>query len=539
MTNSLVAVVGDYRRHPLALPGVAATLLAPVAFAVLIPTVRDFGGALIPAALLGFALVAQTSQLFSAPATGAVRALLDGEQPQSALASAGNRAPERVTAAAVERLVVIPVTVVVGSAALVVALAVATVVGVALSEKGIVASQEGVTVTIFGILGLLTVGAGVGAVFRLGSAVESLPVARRPAAGLAVARANPGMAVRLIGLRTAPWMVILGAAVVSSVLDDVSPSPYVGLALLLAVTVASTALSIGLERRVTLESARPIPSLRSFVPGRRVVVVAALALLIVSVPTLGVRVADARPSPATAAPVGDAEPATIIADADFAVRHVDHFQNKSVRAYNDSSDRMEPVLHHDVGANPSDREYRFHADAPDSVTTDIPEAYYADGIVAVSNRWHAEGSSRGLFFRQSGNWTVAAVPFMGVSPRNRESLVDTLANDKMGVEEDEWRILSRSDETVTVGVEDPKRLASGYGHPAENVSADSHVRLVVDAKTGRPVRLSVHRNVTTAEGRHRRHVVVQYREWGTYDVERPAAIGDQGPIELFWDAMAY
>lgn len=539
MTDSIAAVVRDYLRRPLALPTVAGTLLAPVAFVVLIPIVRSFGEALIPAVLLVFALVAQTSRLFTASATGVVRALLDGENPRPALDSAGNRAPERMTAAAVERLVTIPVTVVVGSAVVLVALAVSTAIGAGLSELGIVAPQEGLVVTIFGVLGVFMVGAGVGAVFRLGSELETVPVARRPAAGLAVARANPWTALRLVGLRTAPWMVILSAAVIQFVLDDVSPSPYAILGLLLAVTVVSTALAIGLERRVELESAMPIPSLRSFVPDRRVLVVAALVLLIVSVPTFEVRVADARPSPTTAEPVGDDDAATIVADANFALRHADHFQDKSVRVYNNSSGRMEPRVHFDVGANPSDREFRLHADAPDLDTSESPEAYYADGTVAVRNRWHVDDTSLNLFYRQSGNWTVAAVPFLGVSPRNRDTFVGRFPDYRTSIEEEDWRVLARSDDTVTVGVEDPERLAPIYGQSAENISTDSHVRLVVDANTGRPERLSLYYDVTTAEDRHRRHVVVEYREWGSHDVERPAAIGDQRPLELFWDAMAY
>ncbi|MGZ0746689.1 hypothetical protein [Haloparvum sp. AD34] len=539
MTDSIAAVGRDYLRRPLALPTVAGTLLAPVAFVVLLPIVRGFGEALIPAVLLVFALVGQTSRLFSAPATGLVRALLDGENPRSALDSAGTRAPERMTAAAVERLVVIPVTVVVGSAVVLVALAVATAIGAGLSELGIVAPQEGLVVTILGAIAVLMVGAGVGAVFRIGSALENVSVARRPAAGLVVATANPWTALRLVGLRTAPWVVILSAAVVQFLLDDVSPSPDAILALFLAVTVVSTALAIGLERRVELESAMPIPSLRSFVPDRRVLAVAALVLLIVSVSTFAVRVADARPSPTTAEPVEDANAATIVADANFALRHVDHFQNKSVREYNNSSGRMEPRVHYDVGANPSDREFRLHADAPDSATSAAPEAYYADGTVAVRNRWHVADTSLNLFYRQSGNWTIAAVPFQGVSPRNRDTIVGRFPDSRMSVDEKDLRVLARSDDTVTVGVEDPERLAPIYGQSAENISTDSHVRLVVDANTGRPVRLSLLYDVTTAEDRHRRHVVVEYREWGSHDVDRPAAIGDQRPLELFWDAMAY
>lgn len=539
MVDSLAAVVGDYRRRPLALPGVAVTLLAPVAFVVLIPIVRDLGGPLIPIALLGLGLLTQTSRLLSAPAIGVVRAVLEGEQPWSALRNAELRASKRITAAGIERLVVIPVTAVLGSAVFLLALAIATVVGAGLSEMGVVASQDGVVVTIFGVLGLFTVGAGVGAVFRLGTDLEGVPVARRPAAGLAMARANPSTAARLVGLRTAPWLVILSAAVIRYVLEDVSPSAYVILGLLLAVTVVATALAIGLERRVTQESAKPIPMLRSFVPERRVLAVAALALLIVSVPTLGARVADARPSPATAEPVGDADAATIVANANFALRHVDHYQNRTVREYNTSSGRMEPRYHYDVGANPTDREMRVRWDRPHSDSSGTTEGYYADGTVAAKNRWYSLGLSQILYFRQSGNWTVAVVPFLGVSPRNRDIFVGRFPDYRMSIDEDDWRILSRSDDTVTVGVEAPERLAPVDGQPTENISNDSHIRLVVDASTGRPDRFSLHYNVTTAEDRHRRHVVVEYREWGTHDVERPTAIGDQDPIELFWDAMAY
>lgn len=539
MARSLAAVVEDYRRRPLAFLAVPATLIAPFAFVALVPVVTGLGEVLIPGGMLALALVAQVARLVSAPATGVVRALLDGEQPRSALASAGRRAPERVTAAAVERLVVVPVTIVVGSAILLVALAAATAGGAALSAAGVQAPQGGLEVITFGVLGLFTVGAGVGAVFRLGSEVADVPIPRQPAASLAVARSSPRTVARLVGLRTAPWVMVLLIAVVGLLIDAVSlPSPVV-LSLLFIGTVAATALAVGLERRVTREWTGQVPSLRSSLPSRRTVAAVALVLLAVTVPTLGARVADTRPSPATAAPVDDADAATIAANANAALRRVDHFGAKSIRMYNDSTGRMEPGVHFDVGVEPSEGQFRLHADGPGSIPPNLDDVYYTDGAIAMERESLGAGPLQGLFVRDAGNWTVLVFPVLGVSDYDRIDLSSTLESNGADVEPQDWRVLSRNERTVTIGVEDSERLASVFGLPAANISADSYVRLVVDADTGRPEQLSLHRNVTTAEGRRQRRVVVHYRDWGSHDVERPAAIGDPGPVELFWDALAY
>lgn len=539
MADSLAAIVGDYRRRPLALPLAAVTQPAPLGFIVVAPILVELGTALLPATLLGFALIAQISRLVSAPAIGVIRALLDGERAGSALSAAGRQAPERITAAALERLAVIAVTIVVGSVVLLVALVLATAAGAALSAMGVVAAQDGLLVVVFGVMLLFTVGAGVSAVFRVGTEITSRPVSERPAAGLAVARSNPWATGRLVACRTAPWVVILLGSVLYLLLDVVSPPLSVLLILLLAVTGASAVLGTGLERRLAAKLTGPVPSLWSVLPDRRVVAVAALVFLILAVPTFGIRVADARPSPATAAPVGDADAATIVADANFALRHVDHFRDTSAEAYNASSGRMEPMLHYDVGANPTDRQVRFHVNSPDEGSPHHNDRYYADGTLAERVQGNVVPPVHSLLSRRSGDWMVASAPFMSTSNYHRIDLDDTLSRHEVRVAEEDWRILIRSDETVTIGVEDPGRLAPIYGQSAENISADSYVRLVVDASTGRPERLSFYYDVTTADYRYQRHVVVEYREWGRHDVERPAAIGDQRPLELFWDAMAY
>ncbi|MFB6234249.1 MAG: hypothetical protein ABEH81_07335 [Halopenitus sp.] len=540
MAEAIAAVVGDYRRRPLALLAVAATLVVPFAFVALVPVIATLGQMLLYPGLLAVALAGQTARVISAPATGFALALLDGEPPRAAMATARTRAADRVVAAVVERLVVIPVTVVVGVAGLLVALAVATAAGAGLSAMGVPAPQSGPVVLAFGVFGLLAIGAGVGAVFRLGSEVADVPHHRRPAASLAVARSASRTTARLVGLRMAPWVALLLTAAVTLLVDSVSLPSAVVMAIVLAVAVAATALAVGLERRVIEDSVEAIPPLRSSLPARRAVVAVGLVLVILTVPTLGVRVADARPSPATAAPIdSDDGAAAIVTNANDALRQVDHFRDESTRLYNDSTGRMDPVFSFDVGLNPSDREYRIHVDAATSDPAALSDMYYADGTLAMEREYHPSGPVQALFVRDAGNWTVVAAPMMGIDGYTQAEVADTLESHGTEVEQRHWRVLARGDEAVTVGVEDPERLASAFGVPAANVSADSHVRLVVDADTGRPKRLSLHRNVTTSAGHRERRVVVRYRDWERHDVERPDAIGDQGSFELFWDALGY
>lgn len=540
MAESIAGVAGDYRRRPLALLAAAATLVAPLAFVALVPVIANLGQILLYPGLLAIALVGQTARLVSAPATGLVRALLDGERPQSALATAGTRTPDRTVAALFERLVVVPVTAVVGGAVVLVALAVATAGGAGLSAMGVAAPQSGPVVLAFAVFGLLAVGAGVGAVFRLGSEVADAPPPRQPAASLAVARSAPGTTARLVGLRMAPWVAVLLTTAVTFLVDAVSLPSTAVMAVVLGVAVAGTALAVGLERRLAVDWEGGVPSLRSLLPDRRAVVAVGLILVILTVPTLGVRVADARPSPATAAPVdSDDGAAAIVTDANEALRHVDHFRDESTRLYNDSTGRMEPVFSFDVGLNPSDRQYRIHVDAPASDPAALSDMYYADGTLAMEREYYPSGPLQALFVRDAGNWTVVAAPMVGIHGYGQAEVSDALESHGTEVEQRHWRVLARGDETVTVGVEDPERLASAFGVPAANVSADSHVRLVVDADTGRPKRLSLHRNVTNSEGRRERRVEVRYRDWERYDVERPPPIGEQGPVELFWDALGY
>lgn len=540
MADSNAAVVGDYRRRPLALLAVAATLCVPLAFAALVPVIANLGQILLYPGLLAIALGGQAGRLVSASATGVALALLDGDPSRAAMATARTRAADRLVAAVVERLVVVPVTVVVGGAALLVALAVATAGGAALSAMGIVAPQGGPVVLAFGVFGLLTAGAGVGAVFRLGSAVADVPPPRQPAASLVVARSTPWTTARLVALRMTPWVALLLTAAVTLLVDAVSlPVTAVG-AVVLAVATAATALAVGLERRVTEDPVREVPSLRSLLPDRRAVVAVGLVLVFLTVPTLGVRVADARPSPAAPSPVdSDDGAAAIVTGANDALRHVDHFRNESTWLYNDTTGRMEPVFNFDVGLNPSDREYRIHVDAATSDPVALSDMYYADGTLAMEREYRPSGPVQALFVRDAGNWTVVAAPMLGVDGNTQADVSDTLESHGTEVERRHWRVLARNDGTVTVGLEAPTRLASAFGVPPANVSADSHVRLVVDADTGRPKRLSLHRNVTTSEARRERRVVVRYRDWERHDVERPDPIGDQAPFELFWDALGY
>lgn len=540
MAAPVADVVADYRRRPLAALAAAATLLVPAAFGVLVPVVTGFGQLLIPFGILALALVAQLSRLATAPATVVAEALLDDSSRREVLATARRRAPDRVVAAAVERLVVVPATILVGGAVLLVALALATAGGAALSAAGVRAPQSPYLVLTVGVFGLLSVGAAVGAVFRLGTVADDVPADRRPGVALTHARRDPRGVAWCVAARTAPWLAFLLVFVLGLVVEVPDPGPTAALGMALVVAVVSTVVGVGLERRVAVDSDPQPTPLPTLLPSRRVIVVAVVLVAAVSAPAVAVRVDDVRPSSATTTPVSeDATAAEIVAGANGALPTTDHVADVDRSVYDDSTGRMEPALSFDVRWNPSDRQYRVVADGPGTENSLLGDNYYADGTFALENRQLGKGGIRSVFVRDEGNWSVVAIPFASVGGVEVGTVGGVIASDGVDPGALEWRVLERRDGAVVVGVTSPDRLAPAFDLPAANVSADSHVRLVVDADTGRPDRLDLHRNVTVDGERRQRRVVVDYRGWDTYDVQRPDAIGGQGPIELFWDALGY
>ncbi|QLG62248.1 hypothetical protein [Halorarum salinum] len=544
MLDSLRTAAGDYRRTPAAIPAAAAPLVVPAVFLAGATLVVELARSLIPFGLLALALVAQIGRLTSAPANAVVEALLAGERTHEAVETARGRAAERVAAAAVERVAVVAGTVVVGTAVVTASLALATAGGYALAAAGVVAPQNSFTVLLVVTIGLVGVGAGVGAPLRIGTSLAGdVAATRATAAAIAVARRRPRGTTALIVLRVVPWAVVL-LAVAAELL--VRTGPPVETTLLVApvvVAAVATPLAVGLERRMAASMPSPTspPSVTSMLPGRRVLLAGVVVLAAVATPTIAVRVSDSRPSLGPSGAVAATDSAeSVVATAGDATRRTNHYENATAWAYNDTTGRMEPTLSVDRGWDGDDRRAVL---VPDPHVAGNPPGmgpiFYGDGTVAFGYDVPFSGPFGGSVVYDAGRWTVVSVP--GESLGMTDDGGPERRLEGVGVDADEvpWRVLSRGNDSVVVGVERPERLAGPFGVDADDVAADSHVRLTVDAHTGRPRTLSVNRNVTDEGDRRHLRTVVDYGEWETYDLRRPEPIRNPTAPELFWDALGY
>lgn len=153
-----------------------------------------------------------------------------------------------------------------------------------------------------------------------------------------------------------------------------------------------------------------------------------------------------------------------------------------------------------------------------------------EGGVAVTNPlWDADETP--LAWR-AGNWSVVPVPGYGSEMHDHELPV---------IEHVDPELVAANETTLVYRAEgaDVERdeLEQFYPGMEGGMTDDSTIEIVVDRERG-----VVDRVTMRLESRHTGYVyahVQDYREVGTADVERPAAIGSRHPVEWVWDAMYY
>lgn len=164
----------------------------------------------------------------------------------------------------------------------------------------------------------------------------------------------------------------------------------------------------------------------------------------------------------------------------------------------------------------------------------VAGGYYAEGTLAILNGDAPEaGHPLPTPARQTGEWSVLPVPGYG-----------TVAQDGVGgvpAANVDWELAARNESTLVYRVDgEDEILAALWGsYPGSQrpLAAASDIEVVVDREAGVIDRARIH--LRSRESGHAYTYRVRYEEVGTADVDRPAAIGDRGPIEWLWDAAYY
>lgn len=158
--------------------------------------------------------------------------------------------------------------------------------------------------------------------------------------------------------------------------------------------------------------------------------------------------------------------------------------------------------------------------------------YDSEGTLANPN-WSISGRDSNPFVRQSGNWTVKAVPIYGVVARSFTGTIPRSAA--------YGNITAVNDSTIRYRIDDPEavRAALGSGtYRAMNgdLTRESYLSVTVDRRRNVVDRMSF--RLQNDDGVDVSYVR-RYEEVGTADVHRPEEIGPRSPMEWFWDVLYY
>ena len=417
----------------------------------------------------------------------------------------------------------------------------ATAIGYGLEAAGEPVYQPTTGTLWAGVALLGVVGAVGGAPLRLAPGLAARGVSPRvaPAAGLRVGRDRPRSVALLGVLPLLPVAVVVGIPAGAEALLGVDRDRLTLVTFVVGLAVTAGVLAFGAAYRTVLceqygGSPGDVATPRLESPSRRATVAVVAVVLVVALVGGGaaaVRVADAGPTPERRAPVGATpDAAAVVEHAARAAGTVNHRTNATAWRYNNTAGEWGSGFATAVWLDYADHQQRTRA----NIGGTQRGHFRGGGTFAMDTGSPADGS-RGLLAYPAGDWTVFAVPGWGL---NRDP--SALGRDIPGADA-RWRLLNRTQETVTVGITRPERLRAAYDEDEDIVvHPDSYVRMTVARETGYPERLEIHRNRTLSSGqRFRTRKVVRFHEWESYDLRRPAPLREPTPAEVVWDALEY
>ncbi|MFB6161590.1 MAG: hypothetical protein ABEJ61_10520 [Haloferacaceae archaeon] len=279
---------------------------------------------------------------------------------------------------------------------------------------------------------------------------------------------------------------------------------------------------------VAAEASDDASTTRAWPRVRRALVVLLVVGLVVG--AAAVRTADVRPRPEPSDSLPDADrPRRVVAVAGTNTAARSHRTALLARNASAPGAGYRPRVR--SGVDYGDRQMYVHFAASDG---DGAGGYFAEGTYALvrgDGGWWAGGAHRG------GDWTTMPLPAWGTArpdPPSRTESVPTPDAD--------WRLVERNASTLVVRASGPAAVRAAlepaaYEGMAAPMAADSRVTAYVDRERGVLDRVTFHlHSRETGEALDYR---LEYRDVGTTDVRRPAALGDRGPLELAWDLVYY
>lgn len=310
----------------------------------------------------------------------------------------------------------------------------------------------------------------------------------------------------------------------------------------------------------------------------RGLLVAVVVLVAVGGVAAGVRIADVGTATADPSVDIDGPPRAVVLDAGRALDATDHRLVTRVyvldanasggralvgtyRHVRDYDDRQHLAVYDTyayrspLDRRPVDRTTQFHTLAAflhrGTVGAGRSLVYVTDGGVVSEFGVVAEGSEEPL---RPARGDAGHARF--VDPRHRAGIdrdeIDELFGDVFVPHDAEWRVVERTDERITYGIDDPYRYFETRPMPLDAEPLDgSRIRVTVDRDTGRLRSISERRVLryrverTGPDGRERAverrvdyAIETRVDRYGTADVRRPPG-GSPTPRQLLADLLHY
>lgn len=462
---------------------------------------------------------------------------------------------DRLVAVSVERGVVILWTTVLSLPVVCLGLAGGTAWSYWQASRDVFAPQSSF-LTLF-VVGMtpVVVGSIVGVPFRVGSARSSdVDPVRAPATGWSILRSKPVWFGVLVLFRVLPWLAVTAIAVVvyavgipplestlygfseefwGSVIERIKIWPPV------AFVVCSTMATV-IRHRITAN--QPVPTHRSVgsaLPGRRTVLAVILVVALVGAPTAAMRITDQKPSISYAEPVRASDPPSEVFDRAVRASHdVDHHKTTTVWMYDETTSEWEQSQINRIGVDYSGKQVSITRE--DFPSNDESVRMYVDGAKLTYSVYHYPEFVRGILAAHNESWTVIARP--EGSKTALTSRVNFPLYSVSRLPEGGWEVVAETNRTITYELTNRSRLAGPFfmQYHAEKISKDSFIRATVAKETGYIRRVYYYKKVNRGNGEvDKERIVKRYRDWETYDAERPDAVPHRSLLELYFDAFGY
>lgn len=271
---------------------------------------------------------------------------------------------------------------------------------------------------------------------------------------------------------------------------------------------------------------------------------ACVVILAAAVGVAAVRVADVGPTPGQPpeAAVGQDDPSTVLEIAAERTIRSSHTMTYRTRGYNETSGEWTSLGNVTARIDRDDWRRSVRANwwqsGPEAVV------YTEDGRVATTNGGRDVGVADVFrVVRERGQWTVATgppEPFF-------DEIVEGYPDPSLP-----WSVVDETENTVVYGLSDPETLhrVGGYSgvypppsDPNVTYRDGNRVRVAVDRDTSRLVRITAaHAYEYREDGEtklSRTESTVRFAEYGSTDVARPDDLGPRSAYAVLWDAVSY